>query len=651
MKDETGPLDERLARRASESFVGRRDEMEALRALLAPEGPVAVHLFGIAGMGKSTLLAHLADEARQAGSDVLLTDCRQIEPTSRGFLGELSRQTAVPLESIADFRARIGKSPRVFLLALDNYESFLLMDTWLRQEFLPAMPAGFRLAIASRQPPVPLWLTSPAWHGLFRAIAVEPLGHHASLALLGAAGLEGERAAHLAAVTHGNPLALKLAASAALAHRTVTVQDAAIQEVMQELTSLFLADVADAPTRDAVRFCSVTRRITRSLLRALELDDEELFEKLQRLPFVEACGDGLRIHDAVREAIARTLRASDPERHAGCRRQTWLQLGKELDCAPRADIWRYTADMLYLIENPVVREAFFPSGQRQLAVEMANDADREAVHTIAARHEGEEAAAVLDGWWKETRNAFRVVRNRDGKVVAFYCMCLASDLPAAVRDADPVARAWCDHLQADPVGEEDCVLFLRRWLAASIGEAPAAEQAACWLDIKRTYMELRPALKRVYLTVVDLATYAPVATQLGFRHLADAARELDGARYETAMLDFGPASVDGWLTRLVRDELGVVDTGLLDRTRCALRLNGGEVPLTPLEYKLAAHLESQPEVTVTRDQLLEHVWGHSNGSGSSNVVDAVVKTLRRKMGTESSRIETVRGFGYRWRKD
>ena len=55
--------------------------------------------------------------------------------------------------------------------------------------------------------------------------------------------------------------------------------------------------------------------------------------------------------------------------------------------------------------------------------------------------------------------------------------------------------------------------------------------------------------------------------------------------------------------------------------------------------------------TVTRDQLLDQVWGFQDGSGSSNVVDAVVKSLRRKLGDEAELVETVRGFGYRWRKD
>jgi hypothetical protein len=70
-------------------------------------------------------------------------------------------------------------------------------------------------------------------------------------------------------------------------------------------------------------------------------------------------------------------------------------------------------------------------------------------------------------------------------------------------------------------------------------------------------MELRPRLRRVYLTVVDLPAYAPAAVKLGFIPLTDVPVDPDGKTYHTAMLDFGPSSVDGWLAGLVADELGI----------------------------------------------------------------------------------------------
>jgi hypothetical protein len=383
-------------------------------------------------------------------------------------------------------------------------------------------------------------------------------------------------------------------------------------------------------------------------LRALGLSADEQWDKLRQLPFVDTWRDGLRIHDAVREATARTMRAGDPERYLECRRTAWNQLREELRSAPRSELWRYTADMLYLVENPVAREAFFPSGHQELAVEPAQEEHLPEIQAIAKRHEGPQATSILDEWWKLNPEAFRVALNRDGSVVAFYCMSEARQLAPNVRTFDPVAAAWCQHLHREPVPSSARALFLRRWLGEEAGEAPSAEQAVCWLDVKRTYMELRPDLRRVYLTVVDLPTYGPVATQLGFKHIAEATVTLDGTDYQTAMLDFGPTSVDGWITRLVGAELGVGETSILDHDQRALNLAGERIPLTPLEFKLVEYLESLDGATATRDQILDDVWGSFDSAGSSNVVDAAVKSLRRKLGDEAGRLETVRGFGYRW---
>ena len=93
-------------------------------------------------------------------------------------------------------------------------------------------------------------------------------------------------------------------------------------------------------------------------------------------------------------------------------------------------------------------------------------------------------------------------------------------------------------------------------------------------------------------------------------------------------------------------ELGVADQGLLDPAARELLLDGERIPLTPLEFGVIALLESRGGEAVSRDELLRQVWGHGH-AGGSNVVDAVVRGLRRKCGDCASMLETVRGVGYR----
>jgi DNA-binding winged helix-turn-helix (wHTH) protein len=216
---------------------------------------------------------------------------------------------------------------------------------------------------------------------------------------------------------------------------------------------------------------------------------------------------------------------------------------------------------------------------------------------------------------------------------------------------DPVTAAWCAHLKARPLPEGQHALFLRRWLARDGGERPGDVQAACWLDIKRIYMQMRPTLRRVYLPLVDVEAYQPVATKLGFELLGTAPVALDGGGFHSVVLDFGPRSVDGWLSDLAAAELGIEAKGsLLDERSREIVHGDARVELTPLEFGLLRYLMEREGEAVSREALLHDVW-ENVATTASNVVDAVVTSVRRKLGPESHRIQTVRGLGYRYRAE
>jgi DNA-binding response OmpR family regulator len=70
------------------------------------------------------------------------------------------------------------------------------------------------------------------------------------------------------------------------------------------------------------------------------------------------------------------------------------------------------------------------------------------------------------------------------------------------------------------------------------------------------------------------------------------------------------------------------------------------VPLTKLEFDVFQYLYERPGAVVEWAALLRDVWGYD--AGGSNVIEALVKWLRRKLGDRSAAIETVRGLGYRF---
>ena len=646
-------LKDLLDRRVAVDFVGREEELGLLFQTLSQDGPLVVYLHGIAGTGKTTLLDAFTRRARSTGATVIRLDCQSIEPTEAGLLSELAVATGRAPGSPRDVAARLGQVGTRVIVALDTYEAFRLMDSWLRQSFVPLLPDNVRFILCGREGPVAAWLSAPGWHGLFKDIQLDSLDQRSALEMLSRAGVPPEEAKHLETICHGHPLALTLAASLQPSDGASALNASVGQRIVEELSRMYVADIADVQTRRALQASSVVRRVTVPLLAAMlpDLSPQDAQERIRALPFVQADKDGLRIHDAVREAVALTLRAENPREYRQYRRSAYRYFTSDLRTAAPSELWRCTADLLYLLENPVVREAFFPTGAQEYVVEPAQARDEPRILEIIDRHEQPAVAGWLAKWWTRAPETFAVTRDHKGVVVGFYCAFDPNRYPARSFRDDPVTRGWLEHLERQPLPRQQRALFLRRWLAVETGEAPSAVQGACWVDLKRKYLELRPNLRRVYLTVRDLAPYAAVAQRLGFQVLPDCrVQSAQQDRYDTAMLDFGPSSVDGWLARLVAGELGVEDHGLLDCAARELVLQGGRVSLSKLEFGVMEYLLRRAGEAVPRVALLENVWGQSY-DGGSNVVDVVIRALRKKLADKASAIETVQGVGYRLRRE
>jgi DNA-binding response OmpR family regulator len=81
----------------------------------------------------------------------------------------------------------------------------------------------------------------------------------------------------------------------------------------------------------------------------------------------------------------------------------------------------------------------------------------------------------------------------------------------------------------------------------------------------------------------------------------------------------------------------------LDPATRRVRVDGGEVSLTPTEFDLLALMARRPGIVFSREQLLADVWGYRDGTGL-RTVDSHVRGLRAKVGRE--RVRTVHGIGY-----
>ena len=84
---------------------------------------------------------------------------------------------------------------------------------------------------------------------------------------------------------------------------------------------------------------------------------------------------------------------------------------------------------------------------------------------------------------------------------------------------------------------------------------------------------------------------------------------------------------------------------LLDNEKHAVFLDGAPCELTYKEFELLKYLMINQGIVLSRDKLMDQVWGFEY-EGESRTVDMHIKTLRRKLGDYASCIKTVRNVGY-----
>lgn len=603
--------------------------MDALVSFATDDGgSVLLQIHGLPGIGKSALLVAAAARLDAAGTPCRLIDGRLVEPTPQGVLEALGG----PVDG--------------GVLLIDHFDSLRLLDGWFRAVFLPSLPATVRIVLAGVDPIGPAWTREPGWGDLVRTRLIGPIGADGAEQILRDLGVDPGLRPALVERAHGHPLALRMLAQTPFEGASA---DAALLPLSREV----LARSEDL--RPWLEAASSVRRLTQPILRALGCPDPEaVYRCLEASPLMEALEDGLSMREPVRRAVAGAFRASEPDRFRHCRAVAWGQIRSDLrQAADGPGRWRATADTLFLVDEPVVRQAFFPDAAPPAGWEPARVDHRDGVLDMVRRYRTPAEVDLIALWWRNARDAFFVLPG-ERDVAAFYILARSEHL--AHLAADPVAAAWREHLAHSPLPRGQAALFIRILLTARTGIEPSPEQAGGWLDVKRSYLELRPSLRRVYVSYSprEGALYAGALRRFGFERMREprsqtpATVTLGADEHELHLLDMGPAFLDGWLAKFLGLELHTPEAGFLDLAgRRAILPDGEAVELTRREFELLQYLAAAPGVVRSRDEILEQVWGLPYGAGS-NVVDAVVTGVRRKLGAQlAPRLQAVRGVGYR----
>ena len=471
------PLADRLQAARLRAFVGRERELATFRTALAePERPLTVlYLTGPGGIGKSSLLRRFAQEAREAGREVVTIDARSMECTSDAFLAHAGKALTG------------GRS----VLFIDTFELYRPLEAWLREEFVPRLPLGTIVAFGSRLRPAPEWRNDPAWDDIFEVVDVAELADEDAAALLGSRGVPESHRRAVLDFARGNPLVLSLAAEAAV-RSTDDADDAdgaddanaaagwtPSHEVIGPLVTRFVGDAPTPEHRQALDVCAQTHVITETLLRTVlpspDADTGAIFSWLRDLPFMESGPHGLYPHDVVRDVLDADLRWRDPAGHRNVRDRILTHIDAQLQALrestdPDADsVTRHLcSNALYLQRDGFGRPTQF-DGRRvgDVYEDAAYPWDRGALLELAAREDSAQFADIIEYWFDRQPEAFRVVRRAGARrEVTGLVACVRLTRPRREDlKADPFAAdAWA-HVEhsAPPLPGEHLLLVHSAW--------------------------------------------------------------------------------------------------------------------------------------------------------------------------------------------
>ncbi|SDS69806.1 ATP-binding protein [Actinoplanes derwentensis] len=425
------------------SFVGRDDEIALFRAALGTAGVLFVH--GVGGVGKSTLL----DMFARTVPDSVRADARYPD--------------MLPVPAA-------GACP---VLLIDTYELLEPVDDWIREQYLPSLPANCLVVIAGRRPPGPGWRADPAWRELTRIIALGNLPAADGHAYLDGQGVPAGARDRLMTISRGHPLTLSMLADAVRRGADPARLDD-LPDVVGTLLTQLIDTIPDPRHRTALEVFAQLPVTTADVLRSMAGDDSgELFDWLRAQPFVEESRYGIHPHDVVRDALNADLRWRDPDRFAALYRAK-LEAVRDRILATADDRERVHLVVLAVVLNgarsPLAALNSLPPTMRAYP-DRLRDGDREPILAMTTRWQGEEQAGLVAYWLDRRPEGFRVFRSAAGSLRGFAARFTVDDLE---QSKDPGLNTMIGYVfEHGPPRSGEHVLTWRFFLDRDRGQEPS----------------------------------------------------------------------------------------------------------------------------------------------------------------------------------
>jgi hypothetical protein len=518
-----------------DGYVGRAAELTLFRDALNGAGEAVIVVHGPAGIGKTTLLRRMADEARARDRPVIRIDGREVDSPAR-----FEAEAAAALTD-----------PRVVVL-VDTFERCQALETWLTGAFLPRLPVGALVVLAGRRPPTPRCWADPGWRSAMRAQPLHDLPPVDAAALLRLHGVPPERCAALLTFAGGHPLALRLAAEVVRGRDTPDEAWAPTRDVVGVLLSRLVGELPSAVHRRALEVCAHAMATTEELLRAAVGDDAaRMFEWLRRLPYIESGKHGLRPHDLVRDLLDADLHWRDRTGYDAMQARIRKHLLARVRRATGPAELPAIAALTYQHRRHTMPGWVTWRDEADVHEDAARPADHDAIIALTRRLEGPGSAEIAQYWLARQPSGFRVHRLPSGEPRGFMAWLRLSTPEPGDLAADPVvAAAWAHATTAGPLRAGEELGVARYTVDASAYQRPSTVTDLVQLRVVSHWLRAE-RLGWSFVVLADRGLWTPLMTYMD-QHAIPAAPVVDGRGYTLFGHDWRAVPLEAWFARNAR---------------------------------------------------------------------------------------------------
>lgn len=574
-------LADRLATARRRRFVGRQAEKELFEAAVtAVEPPFSVmFIHGPGGVGKTSLLRECMRIAQQAEAMTIYLDGRNFDPTPAAFLSGLNSSLGVA--TTTDWYETLERQSQRFVLFVDTYENLTSLDTWLRDLFLPQLPADAIVVLAGRNPPSLVWRADSGWQSLLKIVPLRNLTPTECKELLDLHVVPPVAQNEILAFTYGHPLALSLVTDLMDQGADFRLESGHAPDVVRQLLQRFVSDSPGQMHKLSLEACAMVRFMTEGLLTAMldRPDVYEIFDWLRGLSFIESGRTGLFPHDLVREAIAADLRWRNPDLYATLHHRARSYYHRRVQETHGQIQQRLLADLIFLHrDNSVVRPFYEWQDNDNLWMDQATDQDIPTLIELVRRHEGDESAQWAAFWLARQPETTLVIRDNQRQAVGM-AMFLALH-KAAIDDIarDPAtASVWGYLQQRAPLRPNEQATFFRFWLDADHYQGISSVQSRIFLACVQHYLTT-PALAYNFFPCAAPEFFAGIFAYAEMPRIPEADFVVGGRRYGVYGHDWRLMPPAAWLDLMAQRELAVAAGNVTARSS----VEASEAPIQPV---------------------------------------------------------------------